>query len=349
MIKVSLTFFIWVWLFMDSAFSQVTEEWIARYNGPGSFDDDATALTIDNSGNVYVTGYGYISGPRNDYITIKYDYKGDTVWVRRYNGPSNEQDLALAIAVDISGNVYVTGESPGLDPGEDYATVKYNSSGEEEWVARYNGLSNYWDRAYDIEADDSGYVYVTGASYGYGYDYITIKYTPDGDTSWIRRYNSESGEDYGKAVAVDDSGNVYVTGSSVGLGTSNDYLTLKYNSSGTQQWEVRYDGIGNGYDSPRAFAVDDSGNVYVTGNSSDTTGSDDCTTIKYNTDGEEQWVARYDDAESIWDIGEAIAIDTAGNVYVTGQSYNEDTDRDFITIKYDMNGDLVWTGKYNGS
>ena len=349
MIKTFLAILTLIYFLTGNAFSQVLEEWVARYSGPSSFGDEATALAIDNLGNIYVIGFGYVSGPRNDYVTIKYDSNGDTVWVRRYNGTGNDQDQALAIAVDISGNVYVTGESPGTGPGEDYATVKYNSIGEEQWVARYDGPGNYWDTARDIAVDYSGNVYVTGESYGFGYDYATIKYNSDGDTVWIRRYHGSGGEDYGRAISIDDSGNVYVTGSSVGLSTSNDYLTIKYDSTGEEQWIARYNGTGNGYDYARAMAVDDSGNVYVTGRSADTTNSADCTTIKYNTHGEEQWVARYDDIETNRYIGWAIVVDNNGYIYVTGEGYNSSTEEDCITIKYDMNGDTVWVRRYNGT
>jgi uncharacterized delta-60 repeat protein len=335
-------------LLFETTFSQVTEEWVARYSGPGSFDDDATALAIDNSGNAYVTGYSYVSGPRHDYTTIKYNSDGDTVWVRRYNGTGNNTDLALAIAVDISGNVYVTGESVGSGPGQDYATVKYNSAGEEQWAARYNGPGNYWDTARAIEVDDSGNVYVTGESYGFGYDIATIKYNSNGDSVWVRRYHSGNGEDLARDIAVDDSGNVYVTGYSAGLGTFNDYVTIKYNSTGDSVWVRRYNGPGNGYDYAIAVTIDDSGNVYVTGNSSGSTTDDDYTTIKYNPVGEELWIARYNGLENQWDEAVAIAVDNIGNVYVTGCSYSVSTNRDFATIKYNSNGDTVWVRKYNG-
>jgi uncharacterized delta-60 repeat protein len=349
MIKTFIVILTLVYFFTGNTFSQVMEEWIARYSGPGSFGDEATALAIDNLGNVYVTGFGYVSGPRNDYVTIKYDSNGDTAWVRRYNGTGNDQDQATAIAVDILGNVYVTGESPGTGFGEDYATVKYNSIGEEQWVARYDGPGNNVDIARDIEVDDSGNVYVTGDSYGFGYDYATIKYNFDGDTVWIKRYNGSGGLDYSRAISIDDSGNVYVTGTSVGLSTSNDYLTIKYDSTGDEQWTARYNGGGNGYDDANAMALDDSGNVYVTGRSADTTNSVDCTTIKYNTHGEEQWVAIYHDINSNRYIGRAIVVDNNGYIYVTGEVRGSTNDIDCITIKYDMNGDTVWARKYNGT
>mgnify|MGYP001579076366 CR=1 FL=1 len=97
----------------------VTEEWVARYNGPGNRDDSAYAIAVDGSGNVYVTGYSYNSSTHNDYVTVKYDTNGNELWTARYNGPGNSLDVARAMAVDDSGNVYVTGESLGSGTDRD--------------------------------------------------------------------------------------------------------------------------------------------------------------------------------------------------------------------------------------
>src|SRR4030066_122416 len=99
-------------LTVTSSGQGVYEAWVASYNGPGNYDDYASALAVDASGNVYVTGRSW-SGTSYDYATIKYDSNGDTLWVRRYNGPGNGFDEAIALAVDNSGNVYVTGHSTG--------------------------------------------------------------------------------------------------------------------------------------------------------------------------------------------------------------------------------------------
>jgi hypothetical protein len=134
---------------------------------------------VDGSGNVYVTGYSYGSETDDDYATIKYDPDGNQLWVQTYNGPGNYSDYAYAIAVDGSGNVYVTGYSYGSETDDDYATIKYDPDGNQLWVQTYNGPGNYSDYAYAIAVDGSGNVYVTGVSYGSGTDddYATIKYS----------------------------------------------------------------------------------------------------------------------------------------------------------------------------
>jgi len=327
------------------------EQWVARYNGPGNFCDDAYAIAIDGSSNVYVTGYSYGSETEEDYATVKYNSNGEEQWVARYNRPGNSYDEAQAIAIDGSGNVYVTGYSYGSETVVDYATVKYNSNGEEQWVARYNGPGNSLDYANAIAIDGSGNVYVTGESYGSGtdYDYATVKYNSNGEEQWVARYNGPGNSyDKAQAIAIDGSGNVYVTGRSEGSGTDDDYATVKYNSNGEEQWVARYNGPGNSYDKAQAIAIDGSNNVYVTGRSYGSETVVDYATVKYNSNGEEQWVARYNGPGNFWDYANALAIDGSGNVYVTGYSEGSGTDYDYATIKYNSNGEEQWVARYNG-
>ena len=208
----------------------VDTAWVRRYNGPGNDEDGANAIVVDGSGNVYVTGYSYGSGTDDDYATIKYYPDGDTAWVRRYNGPGDSTDYACGIAVDGSGNVYVTGASGVSGTYLDYATMKYYANGDTAWVRRYNGPGNAWDLATAIVVNASGIVYVTGHSYGSGTDddYATIRYDLNGETAWVRRYNGPGNwYDAVFSIAVDGSDNVYVTGRSSGSGGDFDYATIK--------------------------------------------------------------------------------------------------------------------------
>jgi len=138
-----------------------------------------TRIEIDNSGNVYVTGHSQGNGTDFDITTIKYSSNGIQLWLARYNGPANGYDRATKLKLDAAGNVYVTGYSMGNGTNSDYATIKYNSGGVQQWAMRYNGTGNSEDYALDLAVDNSNNVYVTGSSVGNNSDrdYLTIKYS----------------------------------------------------------------------------------------------------------------------------------------------------------------------------
>jgi len=331
--------------------SSGVQKWIQRYNGPGNSNDEAKCIAVDDSGNVYVTGYSVGSGIYSDYATIKYNSTGIQKWIQRYNGPGNSTDEATSLAVDQLGNVYVTGYSHGSGIYSDYATIKYNSNGDSVWVKRYNGSANGYDGATSIAIDEFRNVYVTGISNesGSSTDIQTIKYNSNGVKMWDRKYNGTGNSTDGAySIKVDNSGNVYVTGYSYN-GTYPDYATVKYNSAGVQQWAQLYSGSLNGFDEAHSIAVDGLGNVYITGESQDSTGYNDFATIKYNTTGIQQWVQRYNGPTNNHDMGKSIACDSLGNVYVTGESRGVGTNRDYLTIKYNSLGIQQWDKWYNGT
>ncbi|MFQ6031391.1 MAG: SBBP repeat-containing protein [Candidatus Zixiibacteriota bacterium] len=288
--------------------------WVRTYDGPGNGPDKARSVAIDDSGNVYVTGWSVGSGTYDDYATIKYYPNGDTAWVRRYNGAGNWVDWAYDLAVDDSGNVYVTGALNEGGTDQNYGTIKYYPDGVIAWVRKYDGGVNSDDEAVAITMDVSGNVYISGMSVGMGWDYATIKYYPNGDTAWLRRYDGPANDwDWSYDIAVDDSGNVYVTGFSQGTGTFWDYTTIRYDPNGDIAWVETYDGPKNSYDAALAIAVDDFGNVYVTGFSEDIGTGRDYATIKYvQTD------ALRGDANGDWVISSADIVYLINYLFVNG-------------------------------
>ena len=156
--------------------------WTNRYAGP-EFGGTATAIAVDGSGNVFVTGHSDGIGTIRDYATIAYSGAGVPLWTNRYNGTDNRVDEAYAVAVDNSGYVFVTGYSSVADFSYDYVTIAYLASGAPLWTNRYNGPANGEDRpglGSSLAVGRDGAVYVTGSSdefrYGAISDYATIKY-----------------------------------------------------------------------------------------------------------------------------------------------------------------------------
>jgi uncharacterized delta-60 repeat protein len=276
-------------------------------------------------------------------------------WAKRYNSPGDSKggpDIATALAVDSAGNVHVTGGIIKDITGSDYTTYKYNITGTREWKKTYNGPGTGPDQANAITTDAAGNVYITGTSDGNGSrdDYATVKYDKNGDTKWVRRYNGPGNfYDQANAIAVDNAGNVYVTGRSDGSDLSGDYATIKYDAAGNITWVKRYNGPGNAFDQATAIAVDGAGNVYVTGESRDTENFQDYATIKYDANGNELWVMRFSRGFHTSEEATALAVDAAGNVYVTGRSTaSEFTPFDYATVKYNTLGVQQWAAIYNG-
>ena len=334
--------------------AQVSQEWTKGYNGPGNKDDKISSMAVDAAGNVYVTGSSFSNATNLDYATIKYNSAGVEQWVRRYDF-NNGDDIARALVIDGMGNVYVSGISYASASINEYATIKYSPAGSPLWIRRYSMQLNDNADAKSIAVDDAGNVYVTGHSYKIheGYNILTIKYNSAGTLQWLKRYdNIDSYSDEAVGVAVDGTGNVYVAGYSVIAGGDWDYVTIKYNSSGTEMWTRKYDGPGHGYDKVKGLVLDASGNIYVTGYSAGDGTAWDFATIKYNGAGWVQWVKRYDGPKgNDYDEATAIAVDAIGNVYVTGFSSISEIQNmryEYTTIKYNITGTEQWVQKFDG-
>ena len=323
-------------------------KWTATYNGPDNSTDEANDIDVDEEGNVYVTGQSKGIGTGYDYATIKYDASGNQKWIARYNSPAFLSDEAQKIKLDKDGNVYVSGNSLNANGNYDIATIKYNNIGQFQWVKRYNGMSNGLDVVCGLDTDKECNIYVGGTSDSVGtlYNYIVLKYNLSGDELWIKKYNGLGNDgDWANAMTMDDSANIYVTGWSVGSGTNTDYATVKYNSDGVFQWAARWDDPANSFEEANDITVDTDGNVYVTGFSVGAGTDNDYTTVKYNSNGIQQWVSNYNGPANLSDVGMFITLDAYNNPYIIGQSFNGNSE--MASMKYDSNGLQNWAFRYN--
>ena len=321
--------------------------WQQRYNSSGNTDDRPSALAVDASGNVVVTGNSDIGSIASVYqsYTAKYAAAdGELLWERRHYGPANSVETVHAVAVDDGGNVVVTGNSlTGL--GSEIYTAKFAAAdGALLWEKRYGS-----GHLTAVVVDGNGNVVVAGRDNS---DYYTAKYaTLDGSLLWERRYNgAANGDNQATGVGVDGSGNVVVTGwvttGSLGQFPNTDYYTAKYAAAdGALLWEKRHNGS---YDYATAVAVDGSNNVVVTGHSESALGSEIYTAKYAAADGGLVWEQRYNNLTNSQGIANAVAVDSSGNVVVTG-FFGRVPNTDYYTAKYAAaDGALLWEKRHNG-
>ncbi|MBA7519178.1 hypothetical protein ES705_11253 [subsurface metagenome] len=326
--------------------------WTRTYNGAANEWDLGYDIAVDGSGNVYVTGYEEVIDEFFNIWVRKYDSDGSEVWTRTYNGTADGWDEGYGIAVDGRGNVYVTGSEYVDGQGSNIWVRKYNSEGDEVWTDIYNGTANQYDCGEGIAVDGSGNVYVTGSEYVDGQDsnIWVRKYDTDGDVIWTRTYNGTASDyDRGYGIAVDGSGNVYVAGYESVTGEQRNIWVRKYDSDGNEVWTRSYNGTADGDDRGNGIAIDGAGNVYVTGYEFVTGEWENIWVGKYDSDGEEVWTRTHDGPANDEDEGYDIAVDGSGNVYVTGYEYYDAIEELNIWVrKYNSGGDEVWTKTYNG-
>ena len=230
-------------------------------------------------------------------------------------------------------------------------------------AAFYNGPANCCEGSARLAVDSSGNAYVAGRSTTSrpqpsgpaNEDIVVVKYDPQGNELWARRFDGERGStDEPYDVAVDARGGVYVTGLSAG--NESNFVTLKYDADGNFQW-ARYAGPSPspGFSLGLALDLDAAGNVYATGREAYRFLAGGSTpvyrfrTVKYDTNGVEQWERTFDTPAGEGAEPADVKADAYGNVYVTGTgtvSRGATFNSDILTVKYDAAGNQKWARSY---
>jgi len=310
----------------------------------GPWYDAETSIQLEavaNPGYCFVNWSGDLSGTANPQTLTMDAPKSGTanfipIFVKTWGGSSG--DSLYAVAVDSTGNIYCAGVTYSFGAGGDALLLKYDSSGTLQWAKTWSGSS--WDILSAVAVDSAGNIYCAGY-FGAGYsNALLLKYDSSGALQWAKTWGGSSW-DILSAVAVDSAGNIYCAGytDSFGAGVE-DALLLKYNSSGALAWANTWGGSDSDYLS--AVAVDSAGNIYCAGHTdSFGAGYEDALLLKYNSLGTLQWVMTWGGSDS--DRLDAVAVDSAGNIYCAGFSRSFGTGwADALLLKYNSSGALQW-------
>ncbi|MFL5754124.1 MAG: SBBP repeat-containing protein [Bacteroidia bacterium] len=319
------------------------QQWVASYNGPAGGNDEASDVCTDAAGKIYVVGAADNTGGKGvDYVLLVYNAGGGAPAITKLYDKNLLTDQAKKVAVDGSGNIYVTGQGTNsTGNGFDIITNKYTSAGTLSWSNSYNNsVGTGDDFPKDMVINTSGEVFITGYTLASGvidYDAITFKIPSTGTSqSWVKTVAGTLGDqDQGNAIALDPSGNVLVTGKVYNTSTAQDMLTVKYDPAGTLLWQKVFNGAANNLDEGYGITADAAGDVYVTGVSYVAGQSNNYHTRKYlGATGTVDWITQYNGTGNNSDIAIGVFVDANLNVFVSGTSRGSGTSDDLETIKY---------------
>jgi len=317
------------------------KEWVKFSGTPDTIE--WTASTVDQGGNLITTGNSFDSTQLANILIIKFNNQGSIDWQVTWNSPNNKSDYGIAVCTDIYNNIFIAGASCySNDSIFDIVLIKYNYNGDFQWSNTYDGF-NKNDYPLDISLDDNGNIYLTGTSEGSGsdYDYITLKFNSVGQLQWNSRYNFNNHVDIASDIVISENGTrIAVTGGSEDSTGIWHYTTLIYDENGTQLSVNREFAAEFEINNPRYIVRDQYKNYYLTAERIN--GSDkDIKLMKLDSTLNPVWVRYF--GESYDEGSNIIASDNNGGIYIGGWQEDNNNQRNFLLLKYNYNGDLIWS------
>ncbi len=319
-----------------------------RLLGTGA-DDIAHAVAVDGQSNLYVAGETAgalapgVTAQGRDLFLAKFDREGNLLWARQYGSPGD--DIALDMALDSNGNVYLAGKTNGsLDgittaSGDDGFLIKLDADGNPLWTRQIASTAGT-ETAQAVAIDANGQACVTGSTTGdldgntaTGLNDIFLTcYDTNGTRLWLTMLRSlpngittELSAENARAITIDGTGNLYITGDRYAPFDSKggiEMLVAKFDARGNSVWvEIP---VNAGNDLANDLLLDDQGNLYVAGQSDGTfdgqssAGADDIILMKYGSDGTQQWIRQSGSAG--FDVPLAMTRTADGQILLGGQT-----------------------------
>ncbi len=320
--------------------------WLKTYGGTN--EDFAYSISQTSDGGYIVAGYTNSYGSfYYDFLILKLDSSGNVVWSKTYGGTN--YDGAYSISQTSDGGYIVAGYTLSYGSGNsDFLILKLDSSGNRQWSKTY-GRSNI-DFAQSIsQTSDGGYI-VAGNTWSYGSgssDFLILKLDSSGNRQWSRTYGG-SNYDFAYSISQTSDGGYIVAGYTRSYGSGYyDFLILKLDSSGNRQWSRTYGG--SNHDIAQSISQTSDGGYIVAGyTQSYGSGGSDFLILKLDSSGNVVWSKTYGGSND--DVPYSISQTSDGGYIVAGSTWSYGSgNNDFLILKLDSSGNVVWSKTYGGS
>lgn len=359
--KYLITSLVFFYIINSELYSQAQQEWVRFFDGQFRYYDEPAGIVSDANGNVYVGGTSAGNGgdisSTYEYVTFKYSPGGQLLWLRRYNGDPHEYDEIYDLNINALSDVFVTGSSFLLsETTYNWATIKYNSNGDEQWIRTYGNPGWYYYEAPRVmKIDGNSNIFIAGniVETETSGDIAVIKYSTGGQLLWQRIYNrSDSTTEKAGDMVLDNSGNIYIVGNSLGPAWwQGKIVTLKYDANGTLAWSniLNVDTTW----SPGSILCDISGNVYITGHHYRSDNYSDEFIVKYNSSGQQLWYRsfpghKYPNINVTYELPGKLHLDNNGSIFFLTTIYNSSQGYNDISVrKLNANGVSLDSALYN--
>ena len=274
---------------------------------------------------------------------------GEAWWQETIDGGDEDLDRGYDVATDAAGNIYIV--ATVLDPfaKNDIFIRKYDPIGISIWTRNYDGGVNLNDQGVAIAGDDAGFMVVAGRQTldaNSGSVLWLSKCDPNGQILWQA---TGAATDNIASLAM-FSATQFIGGGTIKEGMDTNALLRRYDDQAEELWTVTYAGEAGGPDSIASVAVNDAGDIYVTGREFTDATSFDAWVARYSAGGDEVWSVKVDGPANGADWGGAIAVSEEGWIAVGGRlDFGDAALGDAWIARYSADGDEVWTQTINGA
>lgn len=335
-------------IFLTKVNSAGVQLWQQQIPGVAGGQDFAAGMAVTDT---YVVLTGGISTstatPESDIFTMKLSAAtGSVSWTSTYNGSGNFYDAGKHVAIDGSGNIYVTGGGYNASYNTDYITLKYSPTGSQTWVSIYDYLG-FDDCAIKVATSGSNLTITGAVTTATASTYKLATLTLAQSTGSLLATNigtavTTTSIDIGTDMAADPStSNIVIVGNNFVSGQFNNFYVQKVSPSTlVSAFTYTWNGPSSLNDVAKAVACDASGNIFVAGFSTSSTLGRELTILKLNSSGTLQYSVT---SGFIGDDEAAdLIVDASGDAYVTGYRTTAAGDKDYYTAKYSSTLSKIW-------